>query len=137
MNKPVKSKLTCKGKVPEQLSSVGVDHKGLFNHTIAGLDVDVSDLMETAAQRVIDAVNATTNKNGVPYGELLDKVNGVGYMEQWAVTAAEMAMVALLGTAAQGWAYKHVVANAEGFDVDLFNSAVTGAVKVDVESDFD
>ena len=136
MNKPVKGKLTCKGKVPEQLAAVGVDHKKLYNTTIGALEVDVADLMAEAAARVVAAVNEQTNKSGVAFGELMDKVNGEGYMQAWEAQMAKMANDALQGTAAQGWAFKNLVAETNGFDVDLFNSQVT-AVAVDVESDFD
>ena len=137
MNKPIKGKLTCKGKVPEQLAAVGVDHALLHNTTIGGLDVDVSDLMREAAERVVDAVTDKTNKSGVSFSELLDKVNGEGYMDEWAKVAAAMATTALLGTAAQGWAFKNVVALAGGFDVDLFNSQASAKATAETESDFD
>jgi hypothetical protein len=139
MNKPVKGKLTCKGKVGDQLAAVGVDHKKLHNTTIGGIKVDVSDLMEEAAQRVIDAVNENTNKNGVPFGEILDSenCNGIGYMDAWKAQMIEMASTALQGTAAQGWAFKNVVASANGFDVDLFNSQATATTDVDAETEFD
>jgi len=137
MNKPLKGKLTCKGKVPEQLASVGVDHKKLHNTTIGGIDVDVSDLMAEASKRVIDAVNELHNKNGVPFGELMDVANGAGYMESWEAQMAEMATTALQGTAAQGWAFKNLVASTNGFSPDLFNSQATATSTTEVESDFD
>ena len=137
MNKPIKGKLTCKGKVPQQLSAVGVDHLKLHNTTIGGIDVDVSDLMAEASKRVIDAVNELRNKRDVPFGELMDQANGEGYMDAWEAQMAEMATTALQGTAAQGWAYKNLVASTNGFSADLFNSQASATTAVDVESDFD
>lgn len=137
MNKPIKGKLTCKGKVPQQLSAVGVDHLKLHNTTIGGIEVDVSDLMAEAAKRIIDSVNERTNKNGVPFGELMDLANGAGYMDAWEAQMSEMATVALQGTAAQGWAFKNLVASTNGFSPDLFNSQASAATTAEVESDFD
>jgi hypothetical protein len=137
MNKPVKGKLTCKGKVPQQLSAVGIEHLKLHNTTIGGIDVDVSDLAEQMADVVIDHVNSHTNSKGVEFGELLDHANGAGYMDAWKARMISMATVALQGTSAQGWAFKDVVAAQGGFDVDLFNSQVSAVSSVDVESEFD
>ena len=137
MNKPVKGKLTCKGKVPEQLSAVGVDHKKLHNTTIGGIDTDVSELMEQVADAVIAEVVEQTNKSGVDFGELLDRVNGAGYMDNWKAQIIRLATEAVHGTAAQGWAFKHTVAEAGGFDVDLFNSQISDKASVEVESEFD
>lgn len=137
MNKPTKGKLTCKGKVPEQLASVEIDHKKLFHTTISGIEVDVSDLMEAAAQRVIDAVQELTNKKGVSYYDLMDVANGDGYMEEWKAVMATMATDALRGTAAQGWGFKNLVAKTNGFDPDLFNSQKGDKLDVEVESEFD
>ena len=137
MNKPTKGKLTCKGNVPAQLSAVEIDHKKLFNTTIGGIDVDVSDLMEEAAQRVIDAVEALTNKKDESFYVLMDRANGTGYMTEWKSCMEEMATAALCGTAAQGWGFKNLVAKTNGFSPDLFNSQAGTKVDVDVESDFD
>lgn len=137
MNKPTKGKLTCKGNVPAQLASVEIDHKKLFHTTIGGIEVDVSDLMEEAAQRVIDAVAELTNKKDESYSILMDRANGAGYMEEWKACMAEMATTALCGTACQGWGFKNLVAKTNGFSPDLFNSQTGAKADVEVESDFD
>ena len=135
-----KSKLTCRKSVPDQLAAVGIDHKKLLVTYIQDIfeDIDIAEELESIASKWVSAVEEKTNSKGVSFSELLDTVNGAGYMEAIPEQLVSDLREVVGGTAFQGRAFKKALSKREGFSEDVWvSNSDVATTKKEEESPFD
>jgi len=119
MNKPERTKLTCKGNVPAKLLAKGVDSSKLYHYTQALEQADCPEAIELLGQAVDMLIN-TIDDSGI--GAVNNQVHGASYMDNYRVQLKADVIDTLLGTASQGRAFKLTVCDNTDADIEDFSS---------------